>query len=219
MIHMPCPVCAMRWVGGVAPKDCPVCAGEARLPINPVVARDLGEQGHENPDSLVKGRDFTEDLVERGARVVSAGVWLGLARAARDARGSGRGARVLGERVSHWWDANVLGEGGNRHRKCMCLFPMPGDGALLGGLCAAHERVGRGRVAYGRLPRLSASGHPSDFALLVDPVDLDSTPGKRFMVRERTWRQASRLELAVEEVASDWVSVGPAGAVEERVAA
>lgn len=219
LIFFPCPACALRWVGGVSPEDCPVCAGEARLPINPVVARDLGQEGHENPDSLLKGRDFTGDLVERGARVVSAGVWLGLARAARDARGSGQGARVLGERVSHWWDSNVLGVGGNKHRKCMCLLPMPGDGVLLAGLCAAHERQPGERARLGALPRLSAGGHPSDLALLVDPVDLDSTPGKRFMVRERTWRQASRLELAVEEVASDWVTMAPGGAVTNEVAA
>ena len=207
MKWMPCPACAMRWVGGVSPADCPVCAGEARLPINPVVARDLGVQGHENPESLMKGRDFTDDLVARGARVVSAGVWLGLARAARDSRRRNAGVGPLRERVEHWWGANVFGEGGNLHVRCRCLEPLPGDGALVSGLCAAHERVGRGRVAPGRLPRLSAAGHPSDLALLVDPVDLDSTPGKRYAATERTWRQASRLEMAVEMVASDWVSV------------
>lgn len=215
MVYAPCPACMMRWVGTVASPDCPVCQGQARLEINPRVALAEGIAAWPDRDRIDHGAHNLTDETLRlfGARIVSKGLWVSLARVARDTADKPVESRCEALRgcVALWRRWNVLGVGVPAPEACGCFEPLPGDDALLAGLCAAHEKPpARSKVTeLGGGPRRSASGHPSPLAMAVDPVDLDTRAGKRFLEDRRIWNAADALDQAVTELANTTRSEQP----------
>lgn len=206
MVYAPCPACCMRWVGAVASPECPVCGGEARIAINRRVALAEGLSAWPDWERVYHHTVPEGEAVALGARIVSRGVWLGLARVARDTADKPVEARceALRARVRVWREWRVLGEGVPAPEACGCFAALPGDDALFAGLCAAHVRPARRSkvTALGAGPRLSASGHSSPLAMAVDPLDLDARAGKRFLDDRRVWNAADALDLAVTGLAN-----------------
>lgn len=188
----------------MSPKDCPVCAGEARLEVNAAMALQEGLEAWPDRDRVYHGTVPKEDATLLGARIVSTAVWVGLARCTRDTaeRPLHERRQALGRRAADFRRWHLLRGGAPVRRVDECLPPDAGDKALVTGLCAPHERPTSRCLDLGEAPRVSAAGHPSVFARVVDPMDLDGPRGKRFMDNRRVWNAADSLDRAVTEVAN-----------------
>lgn len=212
----PCPACCVSWVGAVSDPGCPVCAGEARV--------ELSESA----------------VAELGANTVSAALWLGLARAARqaaadhpdDVAGVDRRAALaacMGRAVA----ANLVGEakawGGEgrawsfkndswtrrtpdpvRLSRLVCDAPLRESDVTA--LFAPHQPPGPEcrPVARGGRPVLSEHGHPSLLAAVVDPYDVHLDNRKRWADWGARWRAADVLDRAVTEMCQSAARRAPA---------
>lgn len=205
MAYAPCPACALHHVGVVAPADCPVCDGEARIVLNDALAMAEGYQAWPDSDQLWRGVDKIPvgRIRDLGLGILCRAVWLGLARSARSTVGQPEEVRVaaLRERVRVLRDAQVLDSTAPVGAPAS-LVPVEGDDWLLADLAAAHTGPSFERLPLGEPPARSAGGHPSGLAKLVDPVDLNTRPGARHLEHMRVWRAADVIDQAVTLVAA-----------------